>query len=358
MTLLCLTSTKLRNLMNQERLEVYQALEKRGAIIHCVEEQDNANYDLPTLIKNYNQKLRSPITAITFEQCRWLIKLGFDLPFKNAHKVALPKASFIDDYWHLPKDLKKYIKTHDITAMITPHDMAYPYFKRHFPELENLIFAPFCINASAYKAQPNKTLDVLNTNGKHEITPFRNRLYDLLPRLKDYDINFYQLEHPGKRTNEKTTHAKQSYLELLHQASFVIADTTMFNISVRKYQEIMAAGATIIGNETGLPEHDFVRENIVRINQDMSDEQILETIQQAVQKKSEYERKALELSQQTIQRFSADTIAQTIEESLCTPQQKHLAALRITNFPKQAREKYFWKRIKIQLVKIIRMFKK
>ncbi|MCB1784291.1 MAG: hypothetical protein KDI13_09880 [Alphaproteobacteria bacterium] len=328
MTVLCITSNKLQQLMNRERLDLYEAMAKQGAVIHNIEEQNNCGDNLPSLLEHYARQGQN-IQAIIFEEISWLIKLDFKLDFQNANDVHIPIASFMTDFWMYSDELEKHINKLNISSLIFAHDAGYGYLKNRFPQIRHLIFSPFCIRTENFTpGKTEKTIDVLNTNGTHPVTPFRNRLYDLLPALNERDVNFYQLEHPGKRKqDEKTDRLQESYIDLLHKSCFVIADTTMYNLSVRKYYEIMAAGSTVLGNETGYPEHANVRKNYVCIKESMSDEEILSTICEAVKAKETYNKKALELSAEARHKFGMETIAKNLIANLLASNLQHTSGI-------------------------------
>lgn len=295
--------------MNQERLLLYRALKKQGHIIHFLEEQGDFNYDLVQLVQSYSGK---KITAIIFEEPIWSIKLNFNITFKNAHDVLQPKGTFLTDYWGHRREVRHIIRKNDIISVLSTHQTSFPFLLKYYKELRFFKFIPFCIDPDLFDFEVEKQYDIVNTGVLHPVTPFRARLVKLLEQSKD--INYRTLEHPGKRITTKNAVVGQDYLKFLASSYFAIATTTAFNLSVRKYYEIMGVGSTVIGNATSLPEHNLVRQNFVELREDMSDQEILHRIRTAIKKKKEYNHMAKALKDKALSYASAHTVAKTIEQ--------------------------------------------
>ena len=315
MKILCLTSGKLKALMNRERFDLYEAMEKQGAIIYDLDKKNTYDYDLPILLENVEKKY-GKIGAIIFEEPVWARKLGFNIIFKNSNKINLPKATFITDYWQRRSYLLKVVKKNQINIIISTHEASYPFIKKYLPNIEHILFIPFCIKKEQYKKyNAKKTIDIINAGAIHPLTPLRNRMFEILNKLKDEkNINYFYVDHPGKRFENKKAISGQAYIDCLCESYFAIASTTKYNLSVRKYYEIMAAGCTIIGNQTDLPEHELIRKNIVEINKDMTDEEISKIVLKAIRNKERYHKKALEIREKIIELADRENVSKKIFE--------------------------------------------
>src|SRR3989344_738992 len=93
--ILYITSSRLAGMMNDERWRLVQAFKRAGHVVVDVEEDDVCDYDLEQLVASQ----KGPFSMILFEEMSWAIKHGFNLFFKHAHRVDIPKAMFISDYW-------------------------------------------------------------------------------------------------------------------------------------------------------------------------------------------------------------------------------------------------------------------
>lgn len=310
MRILCITSGKLKSLMNRERFDLYEAMERQGAIIYDVDKNNTFKYDLIKLV-NHIEKKYGKLSGIIFEEAVWSAKFKFKTIFKNADKITIPKATFLTDYWQQRRFLFKYIKQNDIKIIISTHEVSYPFIKKYLKNIEHILFIPFCIKKEQYKIKQLK-YDIINAGDIHPMTPLRNQMYKILNKIKN--INYLYINHPGKRYENKKAISGQKYIDNLCQSYFSVATTTEAKLSVRKYYEIMAAGCTIIGNETGLPEHELIRKNIIKVNLKNSDAKTIKIIEEAVKNKEKYRKKALELRKEIIKLADRENVSKKIFE--------------------------------------------
>lgn len=312
--ILYIGSSKLANMMNKERWLLINAFIKAGHDFIDVE-NENYNFDLKKLIGSKKKKY----DLIIFEEVCWAIKLKFNLYFKNAKKVKIPKATFISDYWIYTSKFRKFLKKNDIKILLTCHESSYRFIGKYFSDLiEKIIWVPLTIDLEEFDFRlEKKTIDFFLSGALTEITPFRQRVINLIKDENKY--KFYHLEHPGHwKKNENIGKRGSEYYNLLAQSHFCLATTGIYNISARKYWEIAAAGSTIFGNQTGYPEHFLIKNNLVELNEEMTDDEIVDILDQAYKNK-EFWSKQAEESKKIVRKFiSSDYTVQRIEEEIST----------------------------------------
>jgi hypothetical protein len=126
------------------------------------------------------------------------------------------------------------------------------------------------------------------------------------------------LEHPGYWKNGEG-HGVQGrdYYSIMAQAKLVLSTTGRHNISVRKHLEAIGARAKILGNHTGFSEHAPLVPLLVRLNDEYTESQIIETIRRALscwtwEARDEQARKAI------LSIHAPNAVADTLHDGLCT----------------------------------------
>ncbi|MBI2453303.1 glycosyltransferase [Candidatus Peregrinibacteria bacterium] len=298
-------------MMNAERWHLIEAFKKAGHCVVDVEKDNLHKYKLQNFIK----ALKEDFGLIIFEEMSWAIKHKFKIFFKDAHKINIPKATFISDYWIYTRSFKKMFKKNDIKTLFTCHESSYRFIGKHFSDLiERIIWVPLTIDLKQFDfPKQEKEYDFLLSGALTNITPFRGRLIDLMMKQKKYKV--YHLDHPGQwRRKENRGIYAAEYYKLLAKSYFCLATTGIYNVSARKYWEISAAGSTIFGNESGHPEHFLIKNNTVYVNDAMSDKEILKIVDEAYNNKKEWQNRAKEAQKLVKQYVSTDATVKRIEE--------------------------------------------
>jgi hypothetical protein len=313
--ILYITSSKLEKMMNNERWHLIKAFKKAGHYVVDVEKDNMHGFDLPKLVKSF----KKPIGLIIFEEIIWAKKLKFRIDFKNAHKVKIPKAMFISDFWIYTYKYKRILPKNDIRVLLTCHEGAYAYIGKHFGKwVDRIIWVPLTIDSSHFKfPKQKKKYDFFLSGAMTFFTPFRGRVIELIKKHRSDKYRIYHLGHPGHwKKGENKGVRGIDYYKLLAQSYFCLSTTGINNISARKYWEISAAGSTLLGNETGLPEHFLIKDNLVHIHDQMSDKEILKEIDKAYKNRKKWSKKAEEAQKQVLKFISTDYTVQRLEEQL------------------------------------------
>ena len=126
----------------------------------------------------------------------------------------------------------------------------------------------------------NKDIDILISgivNEKHY--PFKYRIFNLIknnPRLKKYNIVTHK--HPNYSNNISFLNVNQiEYNEIINKSKLCLACTSRYNYRLGKYVEIPMAGSLILG-DLPFEEKDEFKKFIINIENDMSDDDIINTI--------------------------------------------------------------------------------
>ncbi len=129
------------------------------------------------------------------------------------------------------------------------HQSSYGYIKKYISSTAVIKYLPLSVDTNRFRSS-NKTVGIFNPNAYHALTPLRNSIgeasqsyvsYKLEPWVKSYLID---LQHLVKRKISQSKKLIDSYGDIMSQSNYVIACTTTFNISVRKYQEIACSGGS------------------------------------------------------------------------------------------------------------------
>lgn len=271
--LLYIGSSKFANMMNTERWQLTLGLAKIKEVrFFDLGNNPKKTYDIYKIWLSIGKS-----EAILFEDHEWSWKLKLPLSYRNVSKIPVPKWAFIADYWYELKEKQEYYEKNRITGLVALHQSSYSYIKKNFKNIKNIVSIPFTIDESEFCAPQKKEIDVLCSGFMGELYPFRRRLRDIL--LKQNIIKVLSLEHPGYWKNkEKIGLQGQDYYELMSKSKYVLSTTGIHNISVRKHIEAIGARSKILGNTTGFPEHRLISKFVLPINQEMGNQDILDTI--------------------------------------------------------------------------------
>ena len=112
--------------------------------------------------------------------------------------------------------------------------------------------------------------------------PFRNRLYRLLYQNQDkFNIKFLPYT---KKHSHKMTIGVDLY-KLINQSWLTCACCLVSSILVAKYYEIGLCGSVVLGDYPEYESEQYLKQNMIYINRHMSDEDILNSITEALNNK-------------------------------------------------------------------------
>lgn len=103
----------------------------------------------------------------------------------------------------------------------------------------------------------------------------------------------------SKHRNPETMYTGESLAKEINKSWLTIATKSINNLLLAKYYEIPMFGSVVCGDYPDLEDETFLRDHMVYIDIDMSDEQILSTIKEALKDK----KTLLELSEITHEYF-------------------------------------------------------
>jgi len=141
---------------------------------------------------------------------------------------------------------------------------------------------------TSYNLYKQKYLSYYKKNirsNKHNIYPFRTKLYNILTNniLVNNKYNIKILKKCGSR---RATIANEELSKLINQSYLTIATSSIFDVLLFKYIEIAASYSCILGN---IPTDykKLFKGNIIEISEWMSEEEILNIIDKALEDKKE-----------------------------------------------------------------------
>ena len=289
--------------MNQQRFDLYKelVLNKFAVIVYT---EDLKKVSIQELLAKSKQK---KCLSILIEESCWAEKLNFNNLCYDAKKFNISIGTIISDYFLYPFLSKLHAKINNLDYIFSCHEQGIPFIIRNCPKVKHVLYLPLSIRSGDYLDRPAKDIDILFTGSGHFEHPHRNRIYRVLNKA-GFDV--CRLEHPGTRQKEANGKVYgRSYIDYLKRSYFVVACTTKFNISARKYWEIMASSATVIGNITGLREHADVEMNLVNISISATDDDIVKIVEESLNFKEEYLLKAKEMAPYIVDKYSTESVA-------------------------------------------------
>jgi len=132
--------------------------------------------------------------------------------------------------------------------------------------------------------QLEKKYDILFYGATHQsVYPFRNRLYYILSKnLDKFNVLFlpYSKKHPDKMTTWIDLY------KLISSSWLTISCCAMSEVLVAKYFEIGLCGSVICGDYPSQEDELFIKNNMILLDRNMSDSEIISTIQHALSDKN------------------------------------------------------------------------
>ena len=175
--------------------------------------------------------------------------------------------------------------------------------RKRLPSVRKAYVIPHHIDTELYKDRGlPKIYDVLfygNTNP--ERYPFRNRLLRL---LASSHLKVRIIEHPGAHVFDEER-CSEGLARIINQSEISIATPAAGEYLVAKYFEISAAGSVVAGKmpTQGQP---IWKEHYVRLEEDMSDAEILGRLTAALKDRDSLQRKREVMGQVVRQEYSLD----------------------------------------------------
>ena len=147
-------------------------------------------------------------------------------------------------------------------------------------------FPHFMFDVNKYKNKHmNKEIDILFFGALYpEMYPFRNRLYYLLHKHTD-KFNIKVLPYSKKHVN--TMIRGHDLVNMINKSWLTIATKSLNNLLLAKYYEIAMSGSVVLGDYPDLEDEVFLmNNNMVYIDNNMTDDQIIDIIVNALKDKN------------------------------------------------------------------------
>lgn len=129
-----------------------------------------------------------------------------------------------------------------------------------------------------------KKYDILFYGATHQsVYPFRNRLYYILSKNSD-KFNVLFLPYSKKNPEKMTTWI--DLYKLISSSWLTISCCLVSEILVAKYFEIGLCGSVICGDYPSQEDELFIKNNMILLDRNMSDSEIISTIQNALSNKN------------------------------------------------------------------------
>jgi hypothetical protein len=165
--------------------------------------------------------------------------------------------------------------------------------QQELPGLRKTYIIPHHINTDIYKDKKMPKIHDVLFYGNDDVRtyPFRTRLRNLLAGSR---LKVHVIKHPDYETFDPAR-CGAALAGAINQSWIAIATPSIHDYLVAKYFEISAAGAMVAGKMAtqGLP---IWKENYLRLEEDMSDAEILHRLFTALENKSSLQRQAAEMN--------------------------------------------------------------
>lgn len=214
-----------------------------------------------------------------------------DIMAKNIELCKIPNKYFIIQDMH-PKTygniqtLCNFLNEHNINIIFTFYNNSEALqIRKLTPKLKHL-YIPHYIDTQIFKYNPElkKQYDILLFGAIHpRHYPFRKRLFELILNNKDL-FNVHYIEKP-ETFDPNICEAGLS--KLINESKICIATKSRYDYLVGKYFEISMCKTLIAGNipADGMK---IFKNNIVELNEKMSDEEIIRILQSAITNYNNY----------------------------------------------------------------------
>jgi hypothetical protein len=222
---------------------------------------------------------------INFDLVIWYKPLNPNYNFKKGTKLPFKTCLRYNEMWD-ETWTKQEINESQTDIIICHHQNDHIKYKELYKKdkTKQFFYIPHCANPLLFKPLipfNEKPIDICISGVlKQEHYPLKYRLVNIIKKntgtkLRKYKIYLHQ--HPGYDNNLSFTNLNQfRYNQILNQSKLCIACTSKHNYRLGKYVEIPMSGSVILGD---LPYEDVkFKDFIVEVNNNMSDDEILNII--------------------------------------------------------------------------------
>jgi hypothetical protein len=197
---------------------------------------------------------------------------------KKAKKIYMMTEDMDSNTYNDYSEIKKLLNNTNVYSLITYYNNQM--LKKMLRLKDGLLFyhLPHHINTNIYKDyNSKKKIDILFYGSKTKsLYPMRIKLWIILFYKLSKKYNVKIIKHPGYNNYDNNKCGIQ-LANIINQSWITIATTSIFNRTLAKYFEISACNSTILGTT-----NEFIDKiwgtNIIKINENMNDNEIIQII--------------------------------------------------------------------------------
>lgn len=272
---------------------------------------------------NSDLSLQDNISSLKtdFDFVLWYKPLATNNAFDVARGLPFPTAIFYNEMWD-ENATRSEIEASGANLVVCHHSNDHQYYSQLYARdvSKRFVHIPHSADTSLfYDTDTERDIDILlvgRPTGEHY--PLRERLHHLIDRhsagrLRQYRI--HTLDHPGYTHDDAFTNRYQKeFAALLRRSKLVCTCASKHKYRLGKYIEIPMSGAVICAD---LPEGDehSLDQFIAVINLNMTDNQILDVVDQHLENKELLAVKALR-GKEWAESFSSDWYANGVVSEL------------------------------------------
>jgi hypothetical protein len=235
--------------------------------------------------------------GINFDLVIWYKPLDTEYNFDQTHKLPFKTCLRYNEMWdekytcdEINKTMTDIIVCHHYNDYLRYKDALYKDDKS-----KKFTYNPHHANKNIFKPlNIEKDIDILISGvTKKTHYPFKYRLFNLINECKDTKLSKYNVyihKHPGYNNLLNFENQNQiKYNEIINKSKLCICCTSRYNYRLGKYVEIPMAGSVVVGD---LPYEDARFSNfVVKITNEMSDEEIINIITNVLENQNELNKK-------------------------------------------------------------------
>lgn len=169
-----------------------------------------------------------------------------------------------------------YIKSHNFYSIWSRFDTYMTQY--HFKDMRWCKFG-YYIDENVFKDwDEEKEYDILMYGNVHnKIYPLRNRLYVLLNNSERFNVK--TIPYSSRLRKAKMLVSGKELAKLINKSWMTISTKASIDAFLQKYYEIAMSKSAVCGDFPDLEMDQFLKHNMVHVTMDMSDEDILDTIE-------------------------------------------------------------------------------
>ena len=235
--------------------------------------------------------------GINFDLVIWYKPLDIGYNFDLTHKLPFKTCLRYNEMWDEKWTCKEINETMTDIIICHHYNDYLLYSEKLYKDNKNVkfIYNPHHANPNIFKPlNIQKDIDILISGvTKKTHYPFKYRLFNLINKYKDTKLSKYNIyihKHPGYNNELNFENQNQiEYNQIINRSKLCICCTSRYNYRLAKYVEIPMSGSVIIGD---LPYEDERFSNfVVKINNEMSDEEIINIIINTLENQRELDKK-------------------------------------------------------------------